>query len=80
MKHMIGICVMELLVRTTHLALTLLRIESRAWLDTILQGTITASKESSSNYDFVMLRLLINQRDRKILTRIEFIETDTKLS
>ena len=77
---MISICVMELLVRTTHLALTLLRIESRAWLDTILQGTITASKESSSNYDFVMLRLLINQRDRKILTRIEFIETDTKLS
>ena len=77
---MISICVMELLVRTTHLALTLLRIESRAWLDTILQGTITASKESSSNYDFVMLRLLINQRDIKILTRIEFIETDTKLS
>ena len=77
---MISICVMESLVRTTHLALTLLRIESRAWLDTILQGTITASKESSSNYDFVMLRLLINQRDRKILTRIEFIETDTELS
>ena len=57
---MISICVMELLVRTTHLALALLRIESRAWLDTVLQGTITASKESSSNYNFIMLRLLIN--------------------
>ena len=77
---MISICVMDLFVRIIHLALTLLRIKSRAWLDTVLQGTITASKESSSNYDFAMLRLLINQRDRKILTRIEFIETDTKLS